>query len=374
MKGRYNRKKKKKKSGRRAVPAPPVRGPGRSPFMDVGRASPPPELLSEPLVKLSPANRVRAEKIARKVRADAERGDVKSLNIYGGLLATGAGVQRDRAAATKWFRRAAERGDSEGQCNFGISYLHGLGVEQDYAEAAKWLRRAAEQGDAEARDMLEEMYKDGKVPSPESSSALVGEDNPDEEEILRRGRVLRPIAADLVKEFLPKAEQGDPSAQFELSMLYMAGPLCGLGDKDAEGVEWCRRSALQDYAPAQVLLGNMYRDGQGVVADPLDAIRWHRRAVELEDPLSSSTAARVLGEMYRDGAVGVPQDYEEAAKWFRRAVEIDAEMLYPCAVEAAKELSVLYLHGNGVPQDCEEASKFLRLSTEAEKRQSWEWA
>ncbi len=61
---------------------------------------------------------------------------------------------------------------------------------------------------------------------------------------------------------------------------------------------------------AQVNLGAMYADGQGVPRNYKTAIKWYLRAAKQGD-----TKAQVnLGEMYMTGQ-GVRQDYVQALKW-----------------------------------------------------------
>ena len=69
-------------------------------------------------------------------------------------------------------------------------------------------------------------------------------------------------------------------------------------------------------------------------------------AVQLCRPLAEKGDARAqlsLGGMYYNGQ-GVQQDYAEAAKWTRKA----AEQGY---APAQADLGVLYWNGRGVPQD-----------------------
>ncbi len=79
----------------------------------------------------------------------------------GYLYGTGEGVERDDAAATKWYRRAAEQGHPSAQVAVGNRYLQGLGVEQDAATAASWFQRAADQGEPEAQARLGMMLAGG---------------------------------------------------------------------------------------------------------------------------------------------------------------------------------------------------------------------
>ena len=77
-----------------------------------------------------------------------------------------------------------------------------------------------------------------------------------------------------------------------------------------------RARAEQGDASAQVNLGVMYADGEGVPQDYSEAVRWYRLAAEQGD----ADAQFNLGIMYANGE-GVPQDYSEAMRWFQLAAE-----------------------------------------------------
>jgi len=75
-----------------------------------------------------------------------------------------------------------------------------------------------------------------------------------------------------------------------------------------------RPLADQGHASAQISLGLMYDNGQGVPQDYIEAVKWYRKAVEQ----GNAAAQNNLGTMY-DLGKGVPQDYVEAHKWYNLA-------------------------------------------------------
>ncbi|WP_299132072.1 caspase family protein [uncultured Amaricoccus sp.] len=89
--------------------------------------------------------------------AGAEAGDANSQVAYGMLLARGAGLPRDDAAAADWFRKAADAGNGPGQYNLGLLYLGGRGVAADESLARALLGQAAENGVPAARTKLAEI-------------------------------------------------------------------------------------------------------------------------------------------------------------------------------------------------------------------------
>jgi len=72
--------------------------------------------------------------------------------------------------------------------------------------------------------------------------------------------------------------------------------------------------AEQGYPSAQFDLGSAYHNGQGVPQDYQEAIRWYRAAAEQ----GHSKAQNNLGNMYDKGQ-GVPQDYVQAHLWYNLA-------------------------------------------------------
>src|ERR1035438_1985783 len=81
-----------------------------------------------------------------------------------------------------------------------------------------------------------------------------------------------------LKDLIARAEQGDSQAQVSLGNMYNNGQ--GVSKDYKEAARWYRLSAEQGYAPAQTILGFMYRDGRGVPQDPKEAVRWYRLAAE----------------------------------------------------------------------------------------------
>src|SRR5580692_122201 len=77
-----------------------------------------------------------------------------------------------------------------------------------------------------------------------------------------------------------------------------------------------RPLAKQGNASAQIFLGGMYNDGQGVPQDAKEAARWYRLAADQGD----AGGQFLLGDMYNYGH-GVPQDVKEAVRWYRLAAD-----------------------------------------------------
>ena len=76
------------------------------------------------------------------------------------------------------------------------------------------------------------------------------------------------------------------------------------------------KSANQGDVEAQYNLGLMYENGQGVLQDYKEAIKWYKKSAEQGDKHAQSN----LGRMYRYGW-GVSRDYKETVRWYRLAAE-----------------------------------------------------
>ena len=83
-----------------------------------------------------------------------------------------------------------------------------------------------------------------------------------------------------------------------------------LAEDYVEAAKWFRVAAKQGNADAQLYLGGMYDDGEGVPENDADAAKWYRLAAEQ----GNATAQMILGAKYLNGE-GVPEDFVQAYKW-----------------------------------------------------------
>ncbi len=179
------------------------------------------------------------------------------------------------------------------------------------------IRKKAEQGDAKAQFKLGLVYYNGEG-----------------------GRQDHQEAAKWLRK---AAQQGDVDAQASLCMLRYSG---WLPQDYREAAKWCRKAAERGDKAGQLVLGELYRTGQGVTQDYQEAFRWYRKSAEQE----YTPAEYALGHAYHGGE-GVPQDYLEAANWYRKAARKgDAS--------AQGVLGAMYM----VSQDNVRAHKWLNLA------------
>ena len=127
---------------------------------------------------------------------------------------------------------------------------------------------------------------------------------------------------------------------------------CDRGDY-ATALSLLRPLADQGDVDAQFLLGFMYDDGEGVVQDRKEAVKWYRLAAAQ----GNAYAQLHLGLMYDNGRGGVPQDHKEAVKWFWLA----AAQGNP---SAQFRLGFMYDSGRGVVKDRKEAVMWYQLAAD----------
>jgi TPR repeat protein len=87
-----------------------------------------------------------------RARKGAEEGDATAQNSFGLRFASGEGVPRSEAEASKWFRRAAQQGLADAQFNLGNLFYSAslsrppVGTGEARIEAYMWYHLAAAQG------------------------------------------------------------------------------------------------------------------------------------------------------------------------------------------------------------------------------------
>lgn len=115
------------------------------------------------------------------------------------------------------------------------------------------------------------------------------------------------------QSILQSANAGDPKAQYIMAEIYGLG-YCGNEDDD-KSAEWFLKSANQNYAPAQTMLGALY-----LTTDRLDvdkAILWLNKAIEQNDSL----AMFFMADIYYYEGFG-RQDKEKALYWVKKSAEL----------------------------------------------------
>jgi len=149
--------------------------------------------------------------------------------------------------------------------------------------------------------------------------------------------------------FKPMAEQGNAVAQLYLGFMYRDGD--GVNKNVSEGIKWLLKAAKQGNEMAQYNLGEMYLDNKNAA----EGLYWLRKVAETGEDFSFS-AIESLAERYKEGD-GVKQDVFEAARWLQKGVDQDPGY-------AAYNLARIYFDGEGTKQDYVEAAKWFHIAAE----------
>ena len=254
------------------------------------------------------------------------------VSVGGESMSASSSKQEAASSTEKSFvelKKRADSGDADAQVNLGVLYANGQGVPIDYAQAIQWWDKGAAQGYPPAQINLGWLYYHIQ-------------------DYVRARQWWKKAAA-----------QGHAPAQFGLGVLYEKGQ--GVPIDYAQASQWWDKAAAQGYAPAQVNLGVLYRDGQGVPQDYATARRWYEKAAAQNNAIAQSNLGWVyatingvpaeaqvrLGQLYANGQ-GVPQDYATARGWYEKAA---AQGL----AQAQYYLGSLYGIGQGVPKDTAKA-------------------
>ena len=235
----------------------------------------------------------------------AEQGDAKAQGGLGELYYKGLGVKQNYTEAFKWFSKAYKQGNAKAQTFLAQMYYNGEGVEQNYVEAFKRFSKAAKQGDLEAQHYLGVLYF--------------------------KGEGIEQNYAEAFKWISKAAEAGHSGAQSNLGNMYYDGE--GVEQNYAEAFEWYSRAADKGNGIAMYQLGVMYRNGEGTYKDYNKALKWFRDLtgarthsfsawLEMYPVLHDEicNAAFNIGEMYRNGE-GVMQSYTTALEWYNKAAK-----------------------------------------------------
>lgn len=276
----------------------------------------------------------------------SEQCDAKSQLALGWMYSHGKDVRQDYGEALKWYSMAAEQGNAVAEYNLGYMYQNGNGIPQDIVKAAKWYEAAAEQGKPEAQFSIGSMYEAGYGVGRDVAKAVrwyraaASKGQKDAED-----RLQDPV----LQLFCRATEQGDAVAQVSLGDMYSNGQ--GVGQDYNEALRWYRMAAEQGNTAAQLSITMLYGEGHLGPDDSGEAVKWCRKAAEQ----GNASAQLRLGMMYEEGK-SLPQDYREAVNWYRKAA-LQGD------TAACFSLGRMCEEGHGTKQDYEEAVRWYKKAS-----------
>ena len=107
--------------------------------------------------------------------------------------------------------------------------------------------------------------------------------------------------------------KGSRYGQYVLGLLYQDGE-GGVAQDDAQAVALYRLAAAQNFDGAQCDLGFMYGNGHGVAQDHAEALRLYQLAAAQGHPVALYNVAH-----FHEHGRGVRKNKAEAIRWYRRA-------------------------------------------------------
>lgn len=115
------------------------------------------------------------------------------------------------------------------------------------------------------------------------------------------------------KRELPKAEQGDPKAQYAVGEMYEKGK--GTAKDEGKAFDWYWKAANKNNKKAAYKVGLFHYNGIVVKRDYKKAHTWFTKSAEKD----YVRAQYYLGELYEHGR-GVSKNNKTALEWYKRAL------------------------------------------------------
>ena len=240
-------------------------------------------------------------------RKASDQGYVKAQYALAMNLLAGTGVIKDEAQARQLLREAAQAGHAKSQLQLGQDLL----AKDQLTEAKKWLTQASDQQEKTATALLEDLetlaqstqemlvleaaepqtisapaspIESIATPTDISQTISSGLDIqsisgmsgmsaiiPNQQQILNSLNSHAESMANIEK-LVNSAQQGNPIAQHNLSILYSIGELVAKDERKAFVL--MQQSANQDLTRSQNSLAMMYAKGVGVAPDYNKAYYW----------------------------------------------------------------------------------------------------
>lgn len=280
--------------------------------------------------------------------------ELKLANAF----AKGWGEEQSDVKAFHWYEKAAMQGNITAQTIVGLCYLEGRGTAKDIIQGKSWLVKSAGKDDNQARYELSKLLlARDKINSDESKQAII---------YLNEAAQSNHIPAMLMLADLYRVELGqkDNAARLYAKALEMKSPegqyhvAILIKNHQLEApysfIDLIRLSSAQGFAPAELELGMLYEDGNGVKKDPVLAFQYYLAAAKKEEPI----AAYHVGLSYIFGYLGQEKNVQEGIKWLKIAAQKGAG-------GARYILASLYLEGYPVLESKKQAVEYLYQSAKA---------
>ncbi|KAI9270679.1 hypothetical protein BDA99DRAFT_534789 [Phascolomyces articulosus] len=244
----------------------------------------------------------------------AETNDTDAQFQVAFMLSNGQGIERDRPAAFKWYKKAAQKGHTVACHSLGLYYAKGAGgVRINYRLAEIYFETAAKKGFVPAMASLATLYRMMTSSAPqEQPSSSSSENNQNAVRVFCQQMEAQQRKREMMIHWYRKAAtKGDAGAQRELGMLYDSG--LGVAQNYEQAFILFERAAAQKDPRATLMLGSYYQNGLGGVEPKAQrALELYQQAVQLGASTAYYAAARVY--QYQG-------QYEEAFMQYKLAAQ-----------------------------------------------------
>lgn len=235
----------------------------------------------------------------------------------------------------------AEAGDVEAQIQLALIYSLGEGVGgRNIHEVIRWNIMAANNGSTEAA------YELGEIYDPESLLRNYYGINSNRQESNKWYLIA-------FSRYLFAAGSGDLGAKEKLGQMNKDGK--GVLQSYAEALRWWRSASDAGSASAKISIGFMFDAGKGVEKNFREARKWYLAAAEMNDVTGQYLYAM---SFYRNTTT--PNELAEALKWLLRAAEGHDD---PLAGDVRRALAVAFGAGLGTKRDVVRAYMWYSLAT-----------
>jgi TPR repeat protein len=209
---------------------------------------------------------------------EADQDSVSALLRLANLYDEGIKTKRNLYKSIQYLERAIELDSSIAMNRLGIIYADGIVVEKNLKKAFKYFKSSAELGDMYGQYNVGKFYEKFDFPDFTDDDFLI------DELTHTRKTVLSRLWINLA------AEQGLASAQHDIAWGYHMDEIHGIDYKLA--LFWYRLAASQGFLDSINNLGELFLNGQGVVADHIEAYKWfHIASVNNDADALDSLAA-----------------------------------------------------------------------------------
>lgn len=270
------------------------------------------------------------DEAVEKDRRLAQQGDARAQMVLGLRYLMGNGVPADETMAQEWLLKSAQQNNVVAQVSLA-SMLAFESDKQDLPAAAMWFAKAAEAGNVQAMSELVRLYETGSGVTRDMAKADEWQKRSKaRSEAVKLERVWKIARADEAR-WMAKTSQAKAVADGK-----------GTAGRGTIDVAALKRAAENGDEGAQLVLGALLANGDGVQRDEKAALDWFEKAADAQN----ARAQAVLGELYAMGWGGLKKDPAQAAKWMEKAA------LGNLVVAKARWGSMLS-KGKGVKQDAQ---------------------